>query len=155
MDLELTLQEVVDANMALNNIANSNRVELELQWKITDVIDALDKSTKRYGNEQRELLESNGTEIPDRPGQYNILPEKRQAYSDALEKLGKQKVNITFIPLLFTELKEQKVNMSGRDMVPLKKHFITRDDRKPEKEKPKSEPELGPVPEKELQPQQN
>jgi hypothetical protein len=136
----MSIQEALDAKMGFSSLANNNRLSLSLQWKIADVTeDALSGIPDKYDAARKVILDkfkdpSEEVQKSMPAGQIKILDANIEAFNTAMEDLGKEIVTVTFVPITYKELEAQGVKLVGRELLPLRKHFILREDEEGKKE---------------------
>lgn len=123
---KMTLIEAVNASGALQSFSNSARLGWELSWKVDDIVEALEKHTKRYQSEAQEIMKTYGEPLEGQPGRFRVAPENTDKYGEAVNALEQVEISVDIEPLNFAELSESGAKVQGREMRALRKHFITK-----------------------------
>ena len=126
---KLTLNAIASAHDALVSISSETEISLDMQYKITDLIEAIEKNAQRFYDSKNKLLAEYGTLMPGTQ-RYNLDPERVEEYHKKLANIGTMKFEVMFVPLDFKALVKEDIKLKGPQLIPLKKHFIKREEQK-------------------------
>ena len=141
IQVEMELQDAVNAFGAMQSYSNSARFSWDLSWKMDDLVEALEKHQKRYEKEANDILKAFGEPLPDNPSRYRLIPENAGKYEESMKVLAESKVNVEFTPLNYDDLAKSGNNPQGRELHALRKYFITRNEAKEDKKGDKKKQE--------------
>ena len=136
--VSIKLPEAVDAFTALSNMLNKNEFPFEFAWELEDILEVLDKHTKRFEKNRDELLTKYATPKgePDQDGNRSFTINDRKEFEDGMKKLMEIKVKLEFNPIQYEMLKTiPNLTVNTHDLSVLKKHFIVKANGKTEETK--------------------
>ena len=98
MKTKLTVQQIVDANQAVNDILQE-KVPVMLSFRLALINKALEPTMTSYGNSRDELLSQYGTPVEGAYGQFTIKPEHTVAFNDSLRAVLASDVEVDVNPI--------------------------------------------------------
>ncbi len=94
----MELSKIVNAYEALNSLRATNTLPFTLAWKVSDLMDLLEKHYKRFQDERQKIIMQYGNVNGD--DSYSVPQNKVKDFRDAIEKILVHNVKLEFEPEL-------------------------------------------------------
>ena len=104
----MKLETIVNNANAIAELGKLKLKNKQLAWDLSENLDAVQKHFKKYGEQNKELVEKHGTPAEESPGEFEIKAdsEKMPAYKKEHEALLEVDVKLIFKKLKYGSVGE-------------------------------------------------